>query len=94
MRIQRARLAMNVRPECRTGNGENFFVRDSQLGSRALDANANRYRCITELSTVRCVRDKVSPLVVRFSGPEARGETGRARPIRNARVVPVVPNVE
>lgn len=31
MRIQRAGLAINVWPECMPGNGENFFVRDSQL---------------------------------------------------------------
>ena len=61
------------------GGGEwrEFLRSGFAAGSRVVDANANRYRCITELSTVRCVRDKVSPFVVRLNGPEARGETGR-----------------
>lgn len=43
-------------------------------GSRAVDAYANRHRCITELSTVRCVRDKVS------RSSSASTDPGRNRP--------------
>lgn len=62
-------------------------------GSRAVDANANRYRCITELSTVRCVRDKVSPLVVRFNGPGEK-QVGHDRYATPASSLSNVPNVE
>lgn len=45
------------------------------VGLRTLDANANRYRCITELSTVAYVRDKVSrSSASKGSGPEKQAD--------------------
>lgn len=59
--------------ECRSKYGKNFIA-ETGAGSRSVDAYANRHRCITELSTVRCVRDKVS------RSSSASTDPGRNRP--------------
>lgn len=86
---------ISARVECRPKYGKNFIadVTETGAGSRAVDAYANRHRCITELSTVRCVRDKVSRSSSASTDP-GRNRPGTTDMQRLCRLCFNVPNVK